>query len=347
MYAVVTRNLRKRKKIAGTWYLETTTMFAAAEESIAEATYILAGQILEGKTKRQRLLFDHRWGECEDLTDEAALRAAITEAFGEAMAWNDLDGIVDEFYDPRAAPADSRRYFLNAPSNAGDAWLTQPEWAPRFELKLVADAEAITLGFDGSRSRSRGVTDATALIACRVSDGHIFEPLPTSVWEQPTGAAGKDWQVPVAEVDRAVAACFERYNVVGFFADPAKWESYIAAWEATYGARLKVKASKNNPIGWWFTGGRLTYIVRAIEHLHSAVIDGEMTHDGAYALTRHVLNARRRPTRSGLIIAKPHPDSPQKIDAAVAAVLAYEARLAAVSAGVATAAPAFVPRRVR
>lgn len=28
MYATVTRNLRKRKKGAGTWYLETTTMFA-------------------------------------------------------------------------------------------------------------------------------------------------------------------------------------------------------------------------------------------------------------------------------------------------------------------------------
>lgn len=347
MYAVVTRNLRKRKKVAGTWYLETTTMFAAAEESVAEATYTLAEQIREGKARRQRLLFDHRWGECEDLTDEAALRHAILDAYGEAMAWNDLDGIVDEFYDPRTAPADSRRYFLNAPTNAGDAWLTQPEWAPRFDLKLVADREPITLGFDGSRARSRGVTDATALIACRVSDGHIFEPLPVCVWEQPAGPEGKDWRVPVAEVDLAVAACFERYNVVGFYADPAKWESYIAAWEARYHDRLKVKATRQYPIAWWFTGGRLTQIVRALEQFHSAVVDGEMTHDGSYALTRHILNARRRPTRSGLTIAKEHPDSPKKIDAAVAAVLAWTARLDALAAGVSEAEGAFVPRRVR
>jgi len=38
MYAVVTRNLRKRKKAAGTWYLETTTMFAPGRDSVAEAT---------------------------------------------------------------------------------------------------------------------------------------------------------------------------------------------------------------------------------------------------------------------------------------------------------------------
>jgi hypothetical protein len=47
------------------------------------------------------LLFDHRWGECEDLADEPALRAAIEDAYGEAMAWNDLDGLVNDFYDIR------------------------------------------------------------------------------------------------------------------------------------------------------------------------------------------------------------------------------------------------------
>lgn len=348
MYAVVSRNLRKRKKIAGTWYLETTTMFAAAAESVAEATYTLAASIREGKARRQRLLFDHRWGECEDLSDEAALRIAIVEAFGEAMEWNDLDGIVDEFYDPRNSPADSRRYFLNAPSNAADAWLAEPEWAARYALAVVGDREPITLGFDGSRARSRGVTDATALIACRVSDGHLFEPLPVSVWEQPAGPPGKDWRVPVHEVLAAVDQCFARYNVVGFYADPAKWDNHTAAWGAKYLPRLKVKATRDHPIDWWFTGGRLTLIVRMLERFHSAVIDSEMTHDGSYALTRHILNARRSPTRSGLTIAKENPDSPRKIDAAVAAVLAYQARLDALAAGVGTEdTAAFVPRRVR
>lgn len=347
MYATVTRNLRKRKKIAGTWFLETTTMFAAGESSVAEETYKLAERIREGKARRERLWFDHRYGECEDLSDEEALRAAVEEAFGEAMAWNDLDGIIDGFYDTRESTADSRRYFLNAPGSAIDAWIAEYEWAAQLDVeKVVADRDVITLGFDGSRKRTDAVTDATALIACRVSDGHLFEPLEKSVWEQPEGPGGEEWQVPTSEVVAAVDECFRRYTVVGFYADPAKWESYVAGWEAKYGKRLKVKATQAHPIEWWMTGGRVNFIVRALERFRNAVVDGELSHDGSYALTRHVLNARRRLTRSGVQIGKEHPESARKIDAAVAAVLAYEARLAAVAAGLGRTTSA-VPRKVR
>jgi hypothetical protein len=332
MYNTVTRNLRKRKKIAGTWFLETTTMFAAGEDSVAEKTYKLAEQIEEGKTRRSRLLYDHRWGECEDLSAEEQLRAAILEAFGEAIEWNDIDGIVDEFYDTRKDPADSRRYFLNAAGSAVDAWLAQYEWAGRADVtKVVADGDMVTLGFDGSRKRSDGVTDATALIGCRVSDGHLFE---LGVWEQPKGPAGLNWQVPVVEVLAAVDNAFERFNVVGMYADPAKWESHVIGWEAKYGGRLKVKATRDHPIQWWMTGGRATLIVRATLALHTAIVEGEMTHDGSYALTRHMLNARRRVSRMGIQIAKDHPDSANKIDAAVASVLAWEARADAIAKGV-------------
>lgn len=348
MYATVTRNLRKRKAIAETWFFEGTTMFAAGEESVAEATYRLAERIREGRAKRQRLLFDHRWGDCDDLTDETQLRAAITEAYGDAIAWNDLDGLVDEFFEGRSATVDSRRYFLNSPSSTIDAWITEYEWASRGPGKGGDGApeptagDVITLGFDGSRKRARGVTDATALIGCRVSDGHVFQ---LHVWEQP--AAELDWQVPVTEVQAEVKAAFDRYQVVGFYADPAKWETYIAEWEAAYGSRLKVKATQQHPIQWWMTGGRVTLTVRALEKFEGAIVDGEMTHDGSSELTRHVLNARRRISRSGLQIGKENPDSPRKIDAAIAAVLAWQARLDAVAAGVGKADETFTPYRIR
>lgn len=332
MYGTVTRNLRKRKGTAGTWFLETTTMFAAGEESIAEATYKLAELIQEGKTRRARLLYDHRWGECEDLSAEEQLRAAILEAFGEAIEWNDVEAIIDEFYDTRNDPQDSRRYFLNATGSTVDAWLAPYEWSARVDAaKVVADGERITVGFDGSRKRARGVTDATALIGCRLSDGHLFE---IRVWEQPPGPAGEDWQVPVVEVLAAVENAFTRWTVVGMFADPAKWESHVTDWEAKYGPQLKVKATRDHPIEWWMTGGRSVYIVRATDRLHNAIVDGEMTHDGSYALTRHMLNARRRTSRSGIQIAKEHPSSSNKIDAAVASILAWEARANALAKGV-------------
>ena len=88
-------------------------------------------------------------------------------------------------------------------------------------------------------------------------------------------------------------------------------------------------------------------MVRALEQFHSAVVDGGLTHDGSFGLTRHVLNARRRAGRAGVGIAKDNPESPRKIDAAVAATLAWQARLEAVAAGVTRKPAMFVPRRVR
>lgn len=346
MYATVTRNLRKRKRNAGTWFLETTTMFAPGEDSVAEGTYLLASAIDERRTKRQRLLFDHRWGECEDLSDEKALRVAIREAYGDAMAFNDLDGIVNEFFDPRADPVNSRRYFLNALTAASNAWVAEYEWAAcQDRKKVVRKGEPITLGFDGSRKRSRGVTDATALIGCRVIDGHVFE---LGVWEQPTGAAGEGWEVPKSAVHATVADAFKNLTVVGFYADPAKWETDVAQWEATFGRRLhkKVRATEAHPISFWMTGGRAAKASQAIDELHTAIVDGEMTHDGSGALTRHVLNARNRYGRFGMAIAKDNPDSPKKIDAAVAASLAFKCRLDALAAGIARQKSGSV-RRIR
>lgn len=330
MYATVSRNMRKRKRIAETWYLETTTMFAKGAKSVAESTFDQADKVEAGKVKRQRVLYDHRWGECEDLSDEPALRKGLIEAYGDALAWNDLDGLVDGFHDVRSEVADSRRYFLNAPTDTTDAWIASAEWSARVNAaKIVADHDVITLGFDGSRRRARGVTDATALIGCRVSDGHVFE---IAVWEQPEGPLGADWQVPTNEVDAAVRMAFSRWSVVGFYADPEKWETFVAAWEARYASKLKVKASRDHPIEWWMTGnGKRT--VAALRGFLDAVVDGEMTHDGSFTLTRHVLAAHRRSTPTGIQIAKASPESPRKIDAAVAAVLAWEARVAALAAG--------------
>jgi hypothetical protein len=155
-----------------------------------------------------------------------------------------------------------------------------------------------------------------------------------------------DWIVPTVEVEAALDEAFRRFTVVGAFCDPAKWESYVAGWEARHHRDLKVKATAQAPMHWWMTGGRSAQIVRALDQFHSAVVDGEMSHDGSHLLTAHVLNARRTISHSGVQIAKEHPDSIRKIDAAVAAVLAWQARLAAVAAGLA-ANTTWVPRRIR
>jgi phage terminase large subunit-like protein len=342
MYDTVRRNLAKRKA-AEPWSLETSTMYLPGEKSVAEETHDLAKLIREGKAKIERLLFDHREADPDiDLGDEDQVRAGIREAYGPFAEVMDVERILSEFYDPRNDPQDSRRYYFNQPTSSKDAFISSPEWMACAASKTVSKGDEITLGFDGSRKRTRGLTDATALIGCRVSDGHLFE---IRIWEQPEGPAGEGWEVPITEVDFEVRQAFENYKVVGMFADPAKWESYVAQWEADFGKKLKVKSSQAHPIEWWMTGNRSYLVVRALEQFQNAVIDKELTHSGL-ALTRHVLNARRRLGRSGVSIAKEHPESPNKIDAAVAAVLAYQARLQALSKGEATKTT-FVPRRIR
>ena len=151
--------------------------------------------------------------------------------------------------------------------------------------------------------------------------------------EQPDGPDGAEWRVPTDEVDATVTEAFSTYRVVGFYADPAKWEGYVAQWEARYGAKLKVKASRSNPIEWWMTGGTKGKITQALEQFHDAVIDGEMAHTGSVVLTQHILNARKRRNSTGYGIYKAYPESADKIDGAIATVLAWQARLDAIAAG--------------
>jgi hypothetical protein len=335
-------------KIGGTT-LESPNAYIPGMGSVAEDTAAFAKAIAEGRTREDGLLWDHREAPPEtDPTVRESLVAGLRYAYGDssdhedgcvlhqppcAPGWSPIDRLVGDFWDTSNDPQVMRSDFLNQITHATDSWLSQPEWAGCADAaRIVADGESITLGFDGSRARARGVTDATALVGCRVSDGHVFL---LGCWEQPEGPAGEGWRVPVLEVLATVEEAFSRYNVVGMYADPAKWEGHVADWEAKWGAGLGVKATRDHPIEWWMTGGRSNLIVRALEKFHSAVLDKELSHDGSSTLARHILNARRRKGRSGIQIMKEHPDSARKIDAAVASTLAWQARLDAVAKGLA------------
>lgn len=339
--ATIRRNLGKVDGCS----VETPNAFEPGIGSVAEQSFAAFQHQVEGRTRLSSgILFDHREAPPEtDPTDEASLRSGMAHAYGESAdvngGWVSLDRILAEFWDPDTDPQDARRFYLNQITHASDAWVSQPEWAALAQPdKVVSPTDAVVLGFDGSRKRSHATTDATALVGCRVSDGHLFV---IDVWEEPQGAAGRDWQVPVAEVDARVRETVRSHNVVGFYADPALWEAYVAGWEAAFTRKLQVRKTREHPIEWWMGGRAAT---EAVEQLHSAILNGDLSHDGSSVLMRHVLNARRRPGRHGVSIAKDHPDSPRKIDAAMAAVLAWQCRLDAQAKGL--GAPRRSPGRV-
>lgn len=340
-------NVKNNTAKTGGSFVESPNAFIPGEGSVAENSAAFWARIQEGRARDAGLYYDHREAPPEtDMADRESLVAGLRVAYGDSSGHVDgcvlhdppcppghidLDHLVSTIWDPTSDPQVSRADFLNQITHASDSWISQPEWAGVADAaKVVRPGDEVVLGFDGSRRRSRGVTDATALVGCRVSDGHLFL---LGCWEQPDGPFGRDWQVPTVEVLAAVEDAFREYRVVGMYADPAKWESHIAALEAKHSRRLKVKSTVQHPIEWWMTGGRSNLIVRALEKFRSSVVDGELSHDGSSVLTRHVLNARRRESRSGIQIAKEHPESPRKIDAAVAAVLAWQCRVDALAKG--------------
>ncbi|MFC6885301.1 MULTISPECIES: terminase [Actinomadura] len=328
--AAIRRNLGKVNGCS----VEAPNSFTPGAKSVAESSFKAAKA--RTRSRDSGILLDHREAPPDtDPADPESLLAGLAFAYGDsadrAGGWVNLRRLVAEYWDPDTDPQDARQYYLNQVTHSADAWLSQPEVAAiAAPGTVVADGERITLGFDGSRKRDRSVTDATALVGCRLSDGHLFE---IAIWEQPLGPEGATWQVPVVEVLAAVDSAFERWDVVGFFADPAKWEGHVTDWEAKYGPRLQVKSMRDHPIEWWMTGGRSVKIVRATLRLHTAIVDREITFCGSHLLTKHLIQARRRESAQGIQIAKAHPTSPDKIDGVIAAILATEARAEAVARG--------------
>ena len=306
-------NLPKRMT-ADPWSLEVTTAPAPGENSVAEHTMEYARQVSEGNISDSKLFFFHRQAsEKHDLETPEGRKAAIIEASGPVAEWSDISGIEEQWQDPTADRNYLERVWLNRPVKtsaqafSAATWkdLEKPDYTP-------ADGALIVLGFDGARFR-----DATALVGAEVETGHEFL---LGCWERPRNV--DEWEVPVDEVDAAVAAAFDRWNVWRMYCDPPYWESYADKWAGEYGDRVHL---------WWTN--RPKAMALAVQAFVGGMESGELSHDGNKDLARHIGNAQRRETRmvdeTGKklwVIAKERPDSPHKIDAAMAAILAWEAR---------------------
>lgn len=341
--------------------IETPNAFLPGEESVAEKSWKMYQAQLENRTRVKGLFYDHREAPPEtDPEDYESLRAGLQFAYGDSAAdnggWVNLDRIMADYWDTDD-PQEARRYYLNQITHAADQWVSQVEWGRVKATYLAADEEydpatplkirplrpgdAIAIGFDGSMGRERGKADATALIGCRIYDGHLFE---LGVWEASLGdPKHKEWTPPATEVDERVRWAFRQYRVMAFYADPSGWTEQIVNWEKDHGRKLRVKCSLANPMMAW-PRGKGTAVIEHVERLRHAIVvsgqkspDGtlqpEVTHAGEAALTRHVLNARMRQHTRGYLIHKAYPESPQKIDAAYAAVMAHKARLDCVAKG--------------
>lgn len=302
LHQTVIRNLLKRKVASG-WALETTTMYAPGERSVAEGTHEYAKAVTEGRVADAGLLFDHRQASAKyDATKARDRLAGLREVYGPASDWMDLQSIADSYDDPQTSPAQWERYWFNRPVSLQGQWLPQKAWDECHDPRAIEDGAPVVLSLDGSFSG-----DSTALIATEVSD--VPHVTVAGLWERLS--TDQDWRVPIMEVEDTIREACRRWQVVEVVADPARWARSL---EVLAEEGLPVVEFPQSP-------ARMT---PATQRFTDMVNQRQLTHDGNPALSRHVSNAVLKTDSRGMRIYKETKSSPKKIDLAVASIMAVE-----------------------
>lgn len=358
------KTLRNNATKLGGVTIETPNAYTIGERSVAETTARFAELVAEGKVKPEaarRLLYSHREAPLTtDISNRESLIEGLRIAYGDASGdprgclihepactpgWVDVERTADDFWEPDNDPAEMCADFLNQINSASDAWLTMPELrAIEDSDKTISSHEPITLGFDGSEGRKIGIADATVLIGYSITQKHLFK---VGIWSQPDGPKGEGWQPPRLEIEQKIRETFDRFNVVGFYADPsAGWAQDVKTWEARYSKRLKAKISTNEPIR--YPQRNVTATCENFAQLLSAIRQEMVTYDGDPTMTAHFLNARKSSRQAGYVLVKPADDQDySKIDATWGAMFAYKAGLDAVGKGASKPKRHRAPRRIR
>lgn len=304
LHGIMTRNLLKRK-IASGWMLETSTMYAPGEGSVAESTHAYAQGIAEGRVRDRTLLFDHRQASMDhDLTRKSGRLKALREAYGPAAEWMNLDAIAASWDDPQVKEADFRRYWLNQPVSTSGSWLPFGAWDSCAAPGEIPDGTDVVLALDGSFNG-----DTTGIVAVTVADVPHIQVV--KAWERPADMTADNWRVPIADVEEHIRAAGLRWRVLEVTADPYRWQRSLEALEADGLPVTEFPQSAQ----------RMTPATKAF---YDAVVNRAVTHSGDPMLTRHVANAVLKDDTRGTRIVKESKTSTRRIDLAVCAVMGLD-----------------------
>lgn len=225
----------------------------------------------------------------------------------------DLDGIEAEAAELiETDPAQAERFFGNRLVQGLGTWLPDGLWAGTLlERPQPPKGTEVTLGFDGSDS------DDWTGIRLRTLDGWRFTPT-YGPEHRPTAWNPAEWggQIPRSEVAAAVDEICTRYKVIRAYCDPRDWQSEIGDWALKYGDKIFLE---------WATN-RIRQMHEALTRYVTDLTTARSSHDGCEITALHIGNARKS-AKPGerYILSKPHGAYHQKIDMAMADVLAHEA----------------------
>lgn len=305
----------QRRNIAGMGgrWLSTPNAWDPSEESVAQwtAEHEIDGVLHDDVTPPDSL----------SINNKQERRRALKQVYGDSY-WVDLDRIDAEIEALLARdPAQAERWFLNRKNASEGKAFNGDRWDDLKSDYEVKDGAWVVIGVDGARFR-----DALAIVATEIETGHQW---PLGVWERPD-TADADYEHPEDEVDGAMVDAFERYDVWRAYVDPQHIDHLLSRWQGRWGEKRVVNWYMNRP----------KPVAYAVRNYQDAIGAGDVTHDGDLDFRRHIKNAVRmklnvldddhKPMHS---LQKDRPNSPRKIDLAMAAVLSWEARNDAVASG--------------
>jgi phage terminase large subunit-like protein len=276
-------------------------------DSVAYSLYGYGQKIARGEIEDPS--FFMAWWEANedaDYRDRSTWQMA-NPGFGDLNSADDFESAVK-----RTPEAEFRTKRCNQWVSSQMSWLPSGTWDECAGDAEISFADDIILGFDGSFSG-----DASVIVAATIPKGD--EPVKINLvkaWEKDLTIHDDNWRVDIAEVEQAILDyCQTHPKVREVACDPFRWQR-----------SMEVLQEKGVPIV-EYPSTSARRMVPACAKFYDAVVEKRVVHDGDGLLARHLSNAVTKIDQLGIRIVKDQRNSPRKIDAAVAAVIAVDRAL--------------------
>ena len=280
---------------------------STGRDSIAYELYQYGQRVARGEIEDSS--FFMAWWEAEaeaDHRDPETWRQA-NPGYGDLSDPADFESAVK-----RTPEAEFRTKRCNQWVSSQTSWLPAGAWDSCEGNAEISPDDDIVLGFDGSFSG-----DASVIVAATIPKGD--EPVKVNLvkaWEKDLTIHDDSWRVNISEVEQAIIDyCTSHPNVVEIACDPFRWQRSMEALQDRGLPLLE------------FPSASPSRMTKACAKVFDAVLEKRLVHDGNPTLARHLDNAVTKVDNIGVRIVKDKRESPRKIDAAVAMVIAVDRAL--------------------
>ena len=196
------------------------------------------------------------------------------------------------------------RFRLNGWTTTENNWLPQGVFEALASDRRLQPGERVVLGADMAWQ-----SDASAIVACSIDEPRHIELI--KCWEKPDDQHAQGWRTPIHDVMSVIYEAFEKFTVVELAADPWRFEQSLAQL-----------SDEGFPVT-EFPTGSVQRSTQATQALYDAITDGLISHDGSPQMLRHFKNARLHEDARGARLRKESRSSVNKIDIAVATMIAH------------------------